>query len=113
MSFYSKIIRYAGNLPASAVCEICNDECSAEPGLIDWFCCWCQRCVHNSCKSMLAHDICDYGPFKSMIIPPGNLEVINKRNTMRNRLQLRSIVPPAWPDWRPLIVVGKLMLSLK
>ncbi|XP_044016768.1 diacylglycerol kinase epsilon isoform X1 [Aphidius gifuensis] len=94
-----------GNLPSSATCEICDEECGTEPGLTDWFCCWCQRCVHTSCKPMI-HEICDYGPFKSMIIPPGSLEVVNKRTTVRKRLQLRSIVPPVWPDWRPLIVVA-------
>lgn len=42
-----------------------------------------------------------------MIIPPTSLEVINKRSTMKRRLRLRSIIPPLWDKWNPLIVVGK------
>lgn len=41
-----------------------------------------------------------------MIIPPGSLEVINRRSTMRRRLHLRSIIRPNWLDWNPIIVVG-------
>jgi diacylglycerol kinase (ATP) len=25
-----------------------------EPGLTDWWCCWCQRCVHEACKPVLS-----------------------------------------------------------
>lgn len=42
-----------------------------------------------------------------MIIPPGSLEVINRRSTMRRRLHLRSVTPPNWSNWNPIIVVGK------
>lgn len=42
-----------------------------------------------------------------MIIPPGNIEIINRRSTMRRRLHLRSVTPPNWPNWNPIIVVGK------
>jgi len=41
-----------------------------------------------------------------MIIPPGSLEV-NRRSRMRRKLHLRSITPPNWPNWNPIIVVGK------
>lgn len=94
-----------GNLPLVAVCYICDEECDVEPGLIDWWCCWCQRCVHESCKSQMS-EICDLGDFKLMIIPPKSLEVVNRRSTMRRRLQLRSVVSPNWPNWKPLIVVA-------
>ncbi|KYM94857.1 PREDICTED: diacylglycerol kinase epsilon [Cyphomyrmex costatus] len=94
-----------GNLPLVAICYICEEECDVEPGLIDWWCCWCQRCVHKTCKSSLS-EICDFGKFKLMIIPPGSLEVINRRSTMRCRLHLRSVTPPNWPNWNPIIVVG-------
>ncbi|CAL7933848.1 unnamed protein product [Xylocopa violacea] len=93
-----------GNLPMNAMCDICNTECAMEPGLTDWWCCWCQRCVHDDCKPL--PKICDFGKFKSMIIPPKSLEVINRRNTIRRRLCLRSIIPPNWPQWKPLIVVA-------
>jgi len=46
-----------------------------------------------------------------MIIPPGNLEVINRRSTMRRRLHLRSIISPNWSNWNPIIVVGKVKLQ--
>ncbi|CAL1686703.1 unnamed protein product [Lasius platythorax] len=96
-----------GNLPLVAMCYICEEECDIEPGLTDWWCCWCQRCVHEACKSALS-DICDFGKFKSMIIPPGSLEVINQRSTMmhKRRLHLRSVIPPNWSNWNPIIVVG-------
>ncbi|KAG5311936.1 DGKE kinase, partial [Pseudoatta argentina] len=94
-----------GNLPLVAMCYICEEECDVEPGLTDWWCCWCQRCVHKRCKSSLS-EICDFGKFKLMIIPPGSLEVINRRSTMRRRLHLRSVTPPNWPNWNPIIIVG-------
>ncbi|CAG5093683.1 Similar to DGKE: Diacylglycerol kinase epsilon (Homo sapiens) [Cotesia congregata] len=94
-----------GNLPTVAMCEVCDEECDIEPGLVDWFCCWCQKCVHEACKLKI-NEICDFGKFKLMIIPPGSLEVVNRRRTVRRRLQLRSIIPPVWSDWKPLIVVA-------
>ncbi|KAK0170157.1 hypothetical protein PV328_010754 [Microctonus aethiopoides] len=110
-----------GNLSPGALCYICNEECDTEPGLIDCSCCWCQRCVHEICKPT-ENEICDYGKFKLMIIPPTSLKVIKvRRNTIRRRLQLTSIIPPTWPDWKPLIVVankksgnndGKKILSM-
>ncbi|XP_072744672.1 diacylglycerol kinase epsilon-like isoform X1 [Anoplolepis gracilipes] len=95
-----------GNLPTDAMCYICKEECEeSEPDLWDWWCCWCQRCVHEDCKPALS-EICDFGKFKLMIIPPGSLEVINRRSTMKRRLHIRSIIPPNWLDWNPIIVVG-------
>ncbi|CAK9832937.1 Diacylglycerol kinase epsilon [Anthophora retusa] len=94
-----------GNLPLIAICDICNEECDLEPGLTDWWCCWCQRCVHDICKSKLP-EVCDFGKFKLMIIPPSSLEVMNLRSTIRRRFPLRSVIPPNWPQWNPLIVVA-------
>ncbi|RLU26489.1 hypothetical protein DMN91_000285 [Ooceraea biroi] len=94
-----------GNLPLVATCYVCEEDCDVEPGLADWWCCWCQRCVHEACKPALS-EICDFGKFKLMIIPPGSLEVINRRSTVRRRLHLRSIIPPNWSNWNPIIVVG-------
>lgn len=42
-----------------------------------------------------------------MIIPPGSLDITKRRGTMRRRLQLRSVTAPNWPNWNPIIVVGK------
>ncbi|KAG6802050.1 diacylglycerol kinase epsilon isoform X1 [Apis mellifera caucasica] len=94
-----------GNLPLNVICDICNEDCDMEPGLTDWWCCWCHRCVHDNCKSKLSK-ICDFGKFKLMIIPPSSLEVINLRNTVRRRLRLCKVIPPNWPQWNPLIVVA-------
>ncbi|XP_046428712.1 diacylglycerol kinase epsilon isoform X1 [Neodiprion fabricii] len=94
-----------GNLPVTAMCDVCDEECETEPGLLDWWCCWCQRCVHDLCKSNLP-EVCDFGKFKLMIVPPGSLEVVNTRSKMRRRLQLRKIIPPLWPNWNPIIIVA-------
>ncbi|XP_033330475.2 diacylglycerol kinase epsilon [Megalopta genalis] len=94
-----------GNLPLSTTCDVCNEECDMEPGLTDSWCCWCQRSVHEDCKPKLP-EICDFGKFKLLIIPPSSLEVVNQRNAVRRRLQLRTVIPPEWPNWRPLIVVA-------
>ncbi|XP_033214132.1 diacylglycerol kinase epsilon [Belonocnema kinseyi] len=94
-----------GNLPLVAHCDVCKEECDIEPGLKDFWCCWCQRCVHETCKESI-DEICDFGKFKLMIIPPGSLEVINRRSTMRRQMRLRSIIPPTWANWNPLIVVA-------
>lgn len=42
-------LHYIGNLPLGALCAICKDDCSMEPGLVDFQCCWCQRTVHTEC----------------------------------------------------------------
>ncbi|XP_008218102.1 diacylglycerol kinase epsilon isoform X1 [Nasonia vitripennis] len=94
-----------GNLPIVAMCDICDEECNFEPELLDWWCCWCQRCSHETCKSSI-NDVCDFGVYKLMIIPPASLEIVNKSSKVRRRLQIRSIVPPLWPNWSPLIVVA-------
>ncbi|XP_014213922.1 diacylglycerol kinase epsilon [Copidosoma floridanum] len=93
-----------GNLPLIAMCEVCDEECSLEPGLFDWWCCWCQKCAHETCKAYI-NEICDFGAFKQMVIPPTSLEVASKRSSIRRRLQLKSITPPLWLNWSPLIVV--------
>lgn len=40
---------FLGNLPLGATCVICEEECSVDPGLVDFQCCWCQRTVHTEC----------------------------------------------------------------
>lgn len=42
-----------GNLPLDAVCNVCKEDCATEYGLIDFQCCWCQRCVHEECLTRL------------------------------------------------------------
>ncbi|XP_011501792.1 PREDICTED: diacylglycerol kinase epsilon [Ceratosolen solmsi marchali] len=95
-----------GNLPLVAMCEVCDEECSLEPGLLDWWCCWCQRCAHQTCRSSIS-DICDFGIFSQLIIPPSSLEIVTRHQKIRRRLHFRSIIPPPmWPKWNPLIVVA-------
>ncbi|KAI4494193.1 hypothetical protein M0802_009062 [Mischocyttarus mexicanus] len=94
-----------GNLPVVAMCAICNEECDTELGLMDWWCCWCQRSVHDSCKLSIS-EVCDFGRFRLMIIPPQSLKAISKRRRMRRRLALHSVIKPDWNGWNPLIVVG-------
>ncbi|KAF7402446.1 hypothetical protein HZH66_004713 [Vespula vulgaris] len=94
-----------GNLPVIAVCAICNEECDTELGLMDWWCCWCQRTVHDSCKLSMS-EVCDFGRFRLMIIPPQSLKAISKRRRMRRKLELHSVIKPNWHGWNPLIVVG-------
>lgn len=94
-----------GNLPVVAMCTVCNIECDTEFGLIDWWCCWCRRSIHDSCKLFIS-EVCDFGSFKLMIIPPQSLKAISKRRRMRRKLELHSIIRPDWRHWNPLIVVG-------
>lgn len=51
-------INVLGNLPFEAVCDVCNQECSSEHGLLDFQCCWCQRNVHADCLSQLPDVSC-------------------------------------------------------
>ncbi|KAJ8681555.1 hypothetical protein QAD02_017347 [Eretmocerus hayati] len=95
-----------GNLPTVAMCDVCDEECSLEPGLLDWWCCWCQRCAHETCKPSINDDYCDFGPFKTMVIPPHCIEAASKYNSVRHRLIIRSITPPPLPNWNPIIVIA-------
>lgn len=94
-----------GNLPTGVQCEVCEDECSSEPGLVDLRCCWCQRVVHTECQSKLA-EVCDFGAFRDVIVPPQSVKVIQRRATVGGKLRLVSISPPDLPNWKLLIVVA-------
>ncbi|XP_063990848.1 diacylglycerol kinase epsilon isoform X2 [Diachasmimorpha longicaudata] len=95
-----------GNLPARAICEFCHTKCGTASALIHWSCCWCQCYAHDECKNKNDMHICLFGKFQSMIIPPYSLDVSDKPKAGQKHLELRSIIPPAWPDWTPLIVVA-------
>ena len=94
-----------GNLPLGAVCCLCNEDCSMEPGLIDYQCCWCQRTVHTSCLSKLPQD-CDFGPFRNMIVPPWCVQVARRKGALNKHLLLRGVKDPGWKNWTPLVVVA-------
>ncbi|XP_063229561.1 diacylglycerol kinase epsilon [Bacillus rossius redtenbacheri] len=93
-----------GNLSLGAVCEVCEDECGSEPGLVDYQCCWCQRTVHSACHQSLG-EVCDFGPFRNFIIPPSCV-TLKKLSRMRSKLQLRSVTSPNWENWNPIIVLA-------
>ncbi|XP_047108669.1 diacylglycerol kinase epsilon isoform X1 [Schistocerca piceifrons] len=94
-----------GNLPAGAVCDVCDDECGCGPGLVDWQCCWCQRAVHTACKPQLGQ-MCDYGRFKNLVIPPTSVVLTTRQHKLSRKLCLQSVTKPEWNDWTPLIVLA-------
>ncbi|XP_044272407.1 diacylglycerol kinase epsilon isoform X2 [Tribolium madens] len=94
-----------GNLPLGAICCFCNEDCSMEPGLIDYQCCWCQRTVHTDCLPKLPKE-CDFGPFKNMIVPPWCVQVARRKGALNKHLLLRGVKDPGWKNWTPLVVVA-------
>ncbi|KAJ4444343.1 hypothetical protein ANN_06135, partial [Periplaneta americana] len=65
--------------------------------------------------------VCDFGPYRSHLIPPSCVVLTKKRSTVRRKLQLRAVKSPGWKDWTPLIVManrksgnndGAIILSL-
>lgn len=98
-----------GNLPFHTVCCICDKDVDyhAEPGLHGYRCCWCQRSLHNHCFAKVSKcftAICDYGDFRTMIIPPTSLVVTEIRGS--RKLKLKTIILPNVPNWKPLFVIG-------
>ncbi|CAG9812465.1 unnamed protein product [Phaedon cochleariae] len=94
-----------GNLPFGAVCTKCEEECSVEPGLIDHQCCWCQRTVHTECLPEI-DQICDFGPYRNMIVPPWCIQVARRKGALHKHLLLRGVKDPGWEHWAPLIVIA-------
>lgn len=84
---------------------VCNDECAMEPGLVDFQCCWCQRSVHEECQNEVSK-ICDFGKFRSMIVPPWCVQVARYKKTLRRHFLLKGVKDPNWDNWSPLIVIG-------
>lgn len=94
-----------GNLPLGAICSVCNEDCSMEPGLVDFQCCWCHRTLHTSCISKIG-DECDLGPFRSHIVPPWSVQVARRKGAIQKHLLLRGVKDPGWTNWQPLIVIA-------
>ncbi|KAK9888013.1 hypothetical protein WA026_000297 [Henosepilachna vigintioctopunctata] len=94
-----------GNLPLGAMCSICNEDCSMEPGLVDYQCCWCQRTVHSSCLNQVEQE-CDFGRFKNHIVPPWSVQVARRKGAIQKHLLLRGVRDPGWKNWKPLIVIA-------
>ncbi|CAL4215200.1 unnamed protein product, partial [Meganyctiphanes norvegica] len=57
-----------GNLPLNAHCEVCEEECGIGSGLVDFYCCWCARCVHAACIMHVA-EVGREKDNKGLIIP--------------------------------------------
>ncbi|KAJ8957439.1 hypothetical protein NQ318_004919 [Aromia moschata] len=89
-----------GNLPLGAICVVCEEDCSMEPGLLDYQCCWCQRTVHTQCLYQVG-EACDFGPYKNMIVPPWCVQVARRKGTLRKHLLLRGVRDPEWEKWTP------------
>lgn len=100
-----------GNLPLHAHCAVCDGDLdhyihAAEPGLHGYRCCWCQRTVHSECHGRAAlSGVCDFGEFRSMIIPPSCVEAVVTRG--RRKIALSAPDASEVPDWRPLFVIGE------
>ncbi|KAJ8929806.1 hypothetical protein NQ314_017403 [Rhamnusium bicolor] len=94
-----------GNLPLGATCIICEEDCSMEPGLIDYQCCWCQRTVHIECLPQVG-EVCDFGPYKNMIVPPWCVQVARRKGALHKHLLLRGVRDPGWQRWTPLVVIA-------
>nr|CAD7257601.1 unnamed protein product [Timema shepardi] len=100
------------NLPLGVTCEVCEEECGSEHGLADFQCCWCQYAVHELCQQKLT-EVCDFGSFRNLVIPPSSVTLTKKRSSVRSKLQLQSVTPPDWKNWAPIIVLDYVYRSSK
>ncbi|KAF5269579.1 hypothetical protein FQR65_LT05917 [Abscondita terminalis] len=100
---YQKHHWVKGNLPLGASCAICHEECAVEPGLVDFRCCWCDRNIHECCLSNI-NEICDFGPFKNLIVPPWCVQVVRRKGSLHKHLLLKGVKHPGWNNWTPLVV---------
>jgi diacylglycerol kinase (ATP) len=101
-----------GNLKLSSVCFFCNENSGVGPNLNDFKCAWCQRTAHEKCLnsvSTAAHDECDFGDYKRLILKPNFLYLSKKQSTnitMKDININREIVKSAGmvSNWTPLFV---------
>ncbi|XP_035694304.1 diacylglycerol kinase epsilon-like [Branchiostoma floridae] len=92
-----------GNLPLCSVCFVCGVQCGTNPTLCDRRCMWCQRTVHDCCA--VEDNRCDFGHYRSMIIPPYSvgLQLVGIRG--RRHLSVSKLYPPVRiSNWSPLMV---------
>ncbi|CAG9857296.1 unnamed protein product [Phyllotreta striolata] len=94
-----------GNLPLGVNCKVCKEECSRDPGLVDFRCCWCQKTVHTECLARV-EELCDFGAFKHMIVPPWCVHTVKRKGTLHKQILLKSVRDPQWERWTPLVVVA-------
>ncbi|GAB1597259.1 diacylglycerol kinase epsilon-like isoform X1 [Argonauta hians] len=94
-----------GNLPQDSVCYICSEPCVEHMELSDFLCHWCQRCVHVDCLSQCT-DECDFGPYKTVIVPPHCVTLKWVGFKGRQHLIVNSVQRPNIDNWSPLIVIA-------
>ncbi|CAG2104021.1 unnamed protein product [Medioppia subpectinata] len=96
-----------GNLSTHSVCDVCGDECDEESALMDWKCCWCQRCVHQNCLTPEAETgDCDLGKWRTCIVPPFCITHKKVWSKGRRKFVVESVTKyEDEPNWKPLIVI--------
>uniref|UniRef100_A0A1B6C2W1 Diacylglycerol kinase n=2 Tax=Clastoptera arizonana TaxID=38151 RepID=A0A1B6C2W1_9HEMI len=94
-----------GILEVSLHCEVCEEECGIDSAAKDLKCCWCHRNVHATCQLKLG-EICDFGKFRSLIVPPSSVQLIKKKPGISQKYLITKVVPPSWPNWSPLVVIA-------
>jgi diacylglycerol kinase (ATP) len=101
-----------GNLKLSSVCFFCNEDSGVGPNLNDFKCAWCHRTAHEKCLnsvSTVAHDECDFGDFKRLMLKPNFLFISKKQSTNITIEDIkinRELVDSAGmtSNWTPLFV---------
>ncbi|KAL0278644.1 UNVERIFIED_CONTAM: hypothetical protein PYX00_000407 [Menopon gallinae] len=93
-----------GNLKPLSICEVCEKECSTSSQLSHFKCCWCLRTVHQKCKPNVS-EICDFGPYKRLIIPPTAVEFVKRKSSIRKSSFLK-LKPVDWIDWTPVLILA-------
>ncbi|XP_051850200.1 diacylglycerol kinase epsilon [Antechinus flavipes] len=94
-----------GNVPLCSYCLICKLQCGNQPKLCDYRCIWCQRTVHDDCLESLEGEKCDFGEFKSLIIPPGYLNDISEMHKNKN-IDYGKLALPFGTHWSPIIILA-------
>lgn len=94
-----------GNLPLCSTCYVCGEICGIQPQLCDFICRWCQRCVHNGCFQVKDNE-CDFGPYKSVIVPPNCVRLKWVGFKGRRHLIVDSVKCPNIENWSPIIVIA-------
>lgn len=49
--------------------------------------------------------ICDFGPYRALIIPPTCIEIVRKKSSVRKNTSL-ILKPVDWLDWTPVLVLA-------
>ena len=94
-----------GNLPLCSVCSVCGFHCGSEPKLCDLRCVWCQETIHDSCLRHSKMSDCDFGKYKTLILPPQCISVnLVKWTSHKKRHVVREVNPPNIKNWSPLLV---------